>query len=216
MVLVGIAAINLAAFGTLLGENHDLRCGLAPMAFALQVANFLLIRSRGGVRAFSAGFLVCGIIATTGFLSATLSCPSESVSIDHKTGKAVVQSSGGSIIWVLWTGYGHFAWGVLNRLTTSDFILGDGPDPHGHDGIPLATRAVLLTFPQAMFAGIGGTFTSLVRRWRFKGVSHVRDQSEPASGALTSASAAEAANDSPRVQPSQRNQKLYTVWRHGR
>jgi hypothetical protein len=164
MTIVGIAALNVAATRTFPNDDHELLIGVAPMAVFLQFAIFSLIRRRGRVRAFGAGFLVFGTMSMTSFIGAEYFCPSESVSIDPRTGKAVVTTSLGSPIWVLWSSYGGFVHKTLERLPNSDFILGDGGDSHGHDGIPLGTKAVVLSLPQMVLAVAGGLCFSLIKR----------------------------------------------------
>jgi hypothetical protein len=164
ITMVGIVALDLATTRALPDANHELLGGVAPMAVTLQVGIFSLIRSQGRVRAFCAGFLVFGTMGMTSFLGAALFCPSDSASIDPRTGKAIVTTSPGSPTWVLWSRYGRFVFKTLESLPNSDFIVGDGGDSHGHDGIPLATKALILFLPQMVFAIAGGLCASLSKR----------------------------------------------------
>jgi hypothetical protein len=171
MTVVGIVALDVAASGVLL-ENNDLLGGVAPMGLTLQMGIFWLIRSRGRVPSFWAGFLAFGTMAMMSFLGAALSCPGDSVAIDPKTGQAVVTTFPGSTIWSLWVGYGRFVFKTLESLPNSDWIVGDGGDSHGHDGIPLITKVFVLSLPQLVFAAVGGVGARfLVRR-----VRHLQNQ----------------------------------------
>jgi len=164
MTIVGIVALNLAAARALTDDNHEVLGGVAPMAVMLQVGIFSVIRNQGRVRGYWVGFLVFGTMGMTSFLWAALFCPSDSVSIDPRTAKAIVTTSPGPPTWVLWTRYGRFAFKMLESLPNSDFIVGDGGDSHGHDGIPLATKAVVLSLPQMVLAVAGGLCFSLIKR----------------------------------------------------
>jgi hypothetical protein len=164
MTVVGIVALNLAATRAFPDDNHELLGGVAPMAVTVQVGIFSLIRSRGRVRAFGAGFVAFGSLAMASFVGAGFFSPSDSVSIDPKTGQAVVRTSPGAPIWVLWSRYGRFVFKTLESLPNSDFIVGDGGDSHGQDGIPLGTKALILFLPQMVFAIAGGLCASLIKR----------------------------------------------------
>ena len=182
MTVVGIVALNLAATRALSDDNHELLGGVVPMAVILQVGIFSLIRSQGRVRAFWAGFLVFGTMGMTSFLGAALFCPSDSVSIDPKTEKAIVKNFPRSPTWVLWSRYGRFVFKTLESLPNSDFILGDGGDSHGHDGIPLGTKALILSLPQMVLAGAGGLCANLIKRRSREPQSRGRTPNQPCFG----------------------------------
>jgi hypothetical protein len=183
LTTVGIIALNCAAIRAIHGDDDELLCGVAPMALALQVGIFWLIRSRSRVRAFWVGFLVFGAVAMTSFVGAWFFCAGRNVSVDPRTG-ILVDRWAGSPIWVLWSSYGRFVGGSLQHLTNSELILGDGGDTHGHDGVPIATKAAILAVPQVAFAVAGAALTSLTLRWRFEPDSRTRDhQKDPTGGA---------------------------------
>jgi hypothetical protein len=162
MTIVGVVGLNLAATCAVPDDYHELLTGVAPMAVLLQFVIFSLIHSRGRARAFGAGFLVFGTIAMTSFIGAVYCCPEDSVGIDSRTGKARVKTSPGSPIWVLWRSYGGFVLKTIETLPNSDFILGDGGDSHGNDGIPLGTKAIVFFLPQISVAVAGGLLSSLI------------------------------------------------------
>ena len=68
MVVVGIAALNLAAVRILFLYNSEMLIGVALIGLALQVGIFRLMRSRGRGRAFWVGFVVCGLTAMMAFV----------------------------------------------------------------------------------------------------------------------------------------------------
>jgi hypothetical protein len=177
MTIVGIAALNLAASRAFLDDHDELLIGVAPMAVFLQFAIFSLIRSRGRARAFGTGFPLFGTMAMLSFIGAAYSCPNNSLSIDPRSGKAIVKSSPGSPIWVLWSSYFGFVHETLERLPNSDFMLGDGGDSHGNDGIPLGTKAVVLCLPQMVLAVAGGLFCSMIKRRRDRPLARGRTPS---------------------------------------
>jgi hypothetical protein len=163
MAIVGIVALNLAATRAVPDDYHELLTGVAPMAVLLQFVIFSRIHSPGRVRALGAGFLVFGTIAMTSFIGAVYCCPKESVDIDSRTGKAIVKTSPGSPIWALWRSYGGFVLNTIETLPNSDFILGDGGDSHGNDGIPLGTKAIVFFLPQISVALAGGLLSSFIK-----------------------------------------------------
>jgi hypothetical protein len=164
MTIVGIAALNLAASRAFLDDHDELLIGVAPMAVFLQFAIFSLIR-------------LFGTMAMLSFIGAAYSCPNNSLSIDPRSGKAIVKSSPGSPIWVLWSSYFGFVHETLERLPNSDFMLGDGGDSHGNDGIPLGTKAVVLCLPQMVLAVAGGLFCSMIKRRRDRPLARGRTPS---------------------------------------
>jgi hypothetical protein len=171
MTVVGIVALDVAASRALL-EDNGLLGGVAPMGLTLGIGAYWLIRCRGRVPSFWAGFLAFGAMAMMSFLGAALSRPVDSIAIDPKTGQAVVTTIPGSTIWSLWAGYGRFVFKALEGLTDSEWIIGDGGDPHGHDGIPFITKAFILSLPQLVFAVAGG----VVARLLVGRVRHLRNQ----------------------------------------
>ena len=68
MLIVGIAALNLAAVRILFLYNSEMLIGVAPIGLALQFGIFRLMRSRGRGRAFWVGFVVCGLTAMMAFV----------------------------------------------------------------------------------------------------------------------------------------------------
>lgn len=182
MTVVGIVALNLAAARAFSDDYHELLCEVAPMAVTLQVGILSLIRSRGRVRAFETGYVAFGSLAMASFIGAVFFCPSDSVTIDPKTGQAVVRTSPGAPIWVLWSRYGRFVFKTLENLPNSDFIVGDGGDSHGDDGVPLGTKALILSLPQMVFAVAGGLFSSLIKRRSHEPPSRGRTPSQSCLG----------------------------------
>jgi hypothetical protein len=164
MTVVGIVALNLAAARAFSDDYHELLCGVAPMAVTLQIGLLSLIRSRGRLRAFETGYAAFGSLAMASFVGAVFFCPSDSVTIDPKTGQAVVRTLPGAPIWVLWNRYGRLVFKTLESLPNCDFIVGDGGDSHGNDGVPLGTKALIFSLPQMVFAVAGGLLFSLIER----------------------------------------------------
>ncbi len=161
MTVVGIVALDVAAT-RVFPENSDLLGGVGPMGLTLQIGIYWLIRHRGRVPPFWAGYLAFGSMAMTSFLGAAFSCPSDSVTIDPRTGQAVVTTYPGSAIWSLWARYGRFVFKALESLPNSDSIVGDGGDSHGHDGIPLITKVLVLCLPQFALAVASGVVASML------------------------------------------------------
>jgi len=63
MIVIGVAALNLAAAHLLLAYDLGLLLGVALNALVLQVALYRLTRSREIERAFFAGFIAAGILS---------------------------------------------------------------------------------------------------------------------------------------------------------
>jgi hypothetical protein len=136
MVIVGVIALNATIIRVALefDEEGNVLGLFAPMALLCQASLFGLICSRGRRRFFWAGVLLFGSLATIEFIWDVTTYQKDS----------------------LWLKYGDFAVRSLRAMTDSVWIVGSGPDPHGHDGVPVWTRMIILATPQLAIAVAGG------------------------------------------------------------
>jgi len=163
MAIVAVIALNIAAVRVLLANDlytldRDSLMGAEPTGLTLQAGIYRATISRDRVRVFWLGFLLFGSMAMTSFLWGDYFCPIDSVVFDPVTGKSIVTSSPGSAAWTVWTGYGRCVFGILQRLTDSEYVIGVGGDSHGNDGIPLMTKAMIWFLPQLLISVAGGLF----------------------------------------------------------
>jgi hypothetical protein len=155
MAAVGLIAVNLAAIRAAYLTNELLLIGIAPAAIALQFGLFVLLRSRGSVRAFWAGFLAFGSVAMLFFFLA-MSHP-RTVGIGRTSNGTFVRvETPGSPLWNVLEGYTSF---VSNSIMHLPFVTGilesletSGEMPAVGEVIP----AVIYLIPQLLIALTGG------------------------------------------------------------
>jgi hypothetical protein len=155
MAAVGVIAINLAAARAAYLANELLLVGLVPAAVALQFGLFVLLRSRGRVRAFWAGFLAFGSVAMLFFFLA-MSHPRNVGIARTSHGKFVRIDTPGSSLWNVLEGYANFASHRIEQLPFVIHILesleASGEMPVVGEVIP----AVIYLLPQLLIALTGG------------------------------------------------------------
>ncbi len=161
MIVVGLAALNLAAIRVLHDYNSEILLGVALAGLALQVALFQFLHSRGRRRAFWAGFLVCGLMAISTFIWAMLFPEVFGLS---RTG--VLHITPGSPLYSVWHGYEGFVFERIIRRFLFDPRANLEFDRDSALGNLLIAclRAVVWFLPQLLIALVGGLLASLIRR----------------------------------------------------
>ena len=150
MAVVAIVAANLAVARVCFRYCPPLLLGVGLVVPALQVAGGYLAWGRGRARAFCAGFLAVGLLATASFVGAVVTGPNIGIVRDPVTGKVSEVEVPGSSLWAGWSSYSEAASRVLD-----DRLPADLPPP--------IVRAVLIvTSPQWLAALIGGLLAHLV------------------------------------------------------
>src|SRR4051812_2062493 len=96
MRIVGLAALNLGAARGLAAYDDTLMLGVMPTAIMLQLALLRLIRTKGTRRAFWAGFLATGVLATLSFAGANRFSWSKVIELNPVTGSFDVVANPGS------------------------------------------------------------------------------------------------------------------------
>jgi hypothetical protein len=158
MLLVGIAAADLA-LGRAIGRvRPDVLCSLAVSVLVLQYGVYRLVRDRGRSRAFWAGFLAAGCLATSSFAWA-VSRPRVTATIrDQASGTMVTLTSSGAPFARQWDTYLTFADDCLETLP-------DGFDVLRRGGLLLALADAGIAFlPQLLLSLLGGLLFWLVAR----------------------------------------------------
>ncbi len=167
MVVVVIVAINFGAARILFSYNTEMLIGVALSGIVLQLGLYQLLRSRGRGRAFWAGFITCGLMATMSFVWAILFPEVIGIDFDNNGSMATVRTPG-SPLYTAWFGYAEFV---------SDHIIGPILESHSMNSrinfdsylggaLLVSIRVVVRFVPQLLIALVGGLLTSLiVRRW---------------------------------------------------
>jgi hypothetical protein len=164
MVAIGIIALDLAAGRFLLDYDAVLLVGVLPAGLALQLGLFRLIRSRGRLRAFWAGFVIAGALAALSFAWGIIFAGSIGIRYDWTTGKIETVSTPGSLggdrVQALWSAYGAFAERCLERLPyASDLVGRDWPDPASQ------LLVALVDFLPQLFMALAGGLLALWVVW---------------------------------------------------
>jgi hypothetical protein len=152
MVVVVVAAVDLALVRTALHDRPDVVTSVALSGLVLELALYWLIRRRGRRRAFWAGFLVAGLMATSSY-GLAIGWPRVSARIyDHATRSMVTITSSGAPLARVWYPYLRFTEDCVGRLP--DRFL----DVLERGGLPIALADALVGFvPQLLIAFAGGS-----------------------------------------------------------
>lgn len=132
MAVVGLVALNLAAARFLASYHEAVMLAVMPTALVCQFALFRLTRTRGGRRAFWAGFLAAGCLAMFSVIAAIQLSGKTASAWDPTTGKMKLVVShgvyGGDQMRWIWRSYVRFIvhyiwWLPSGRLSTAMVYL---------------------------------------------------------------------------------------------
>ena len=162
MVFVGLIALNLGAGRVLLSSPSPLLAGFIPAGLMFEWGAFRLIRTRLPARAFWAGFLAIGLMASFS-LAWAMSCgTSVNLGLDQVSGQrvriVVPGSPSADRVWSWWKGYFDRAVSRLVNVPLAERILARG------DGAASVLIAAILFSPQLIIAVSGGFLASLLAR----------------------------------------------------
>jgi hypothetical protein len=151
MVVVVVAAIDLAVARAIVYDRPDVVNSVVLSALVLQLALYRLIRRRGLHRAFWAGFLGAGLAATSSFALA-IAWPRMSATVrDQATGSTITITSSGAPLARIWYPYLGLAEECLGRLPDRLVELLE------NGGFPSAVADALIAFaPQLLVSLTGG------------------------------------------------------------
>jgi hypothetical protein len=121
MCAIGMVAVSLAVGRALYASDPWLPAGVCLAGLAIEVGLFRIVRARGRSRAFWAGFVACGFLATNSFAWGMLVKNSIETRGNAVTGEITmhpitVLEHVGSASWTLWRSYLLLAVDCLNRL----------------------------------------------------------------------------------------------------
>jgi len=156
MVLVGVAAVDLAVIRAFWGSKHHVLEGIALTGLVLNGGLYFLIRARGRHRAFWAGLLLAGLLGAGSFAWA-MSHPKLSATIlDQSTGRPVTIHSSGAPLSDEWESY-------LNLVEDSIEGLPDHLNPYLNGRLAEVLADACIAFvPQMAVALVGGMLLWLI------------------------------------------------------
>jgi hypothetical protein len=168
MVLVGVAAVNLAAARAIYAHNLDVLIGVCLSGLTLQYGMCRLLRSRGRARAFWAGFVAAGLLATSSYAWATGYPKLTAVFVDRDSRKLVTYSSPGAPLSDLWENYSSIA---IDGLEYLPFCAGISTRRLS-DPAAICADALIAFLPQVMIAVVGGLLSfvtaAVFGRWSWR------------------------------------------------
>jgi hypothetical protein len=162
MAVVLCVAVNIAALRWLLSLPPVWLAGLLLTVPLLEVGVWRLVRRNGRARAFWAGFVACGMAATSTFAWAMLTIPT--IGLNGKTRVYFVEYPG-SWIWSVWENYASHTSRALGPLLES---VGVYP---GMPIVPWVLGVLLWSLPQCAAALGGGILAQGLFAWRCKAAS---------------------------------------------
>jgi hypothetical protein len=116
MVIVGLAAIDMAVVRAFWGSRQNVLGGIALTGLMLNGGLFWLIRARGRARAFWAGFLLLGLLAAGSFAWAMTYPKVSATFVDQRTAMKVTIHSSGAPLSDQWDSYLDFVEESIGNL----------------------------------------------------------------------------------------------------
>jgi hypothetical protein len=157
MIIVGIASVNLAVGRTLYTHELDVLVGVFLSGLTLQFGVYRLIRGRGRSRAFWAGFVAAGLLATLSYAWATGYPRVSAVFVDRNTRRLTTYLSPGASFSDVWEGYSSLAIDGLESLPFgADIAKRSLGDP-----VAIGADALIPFAPQVVIAVAGGLLALL-------------------------------------------------------